>query len=233
MFLDRPPETVAPGASAHIVVGAWAQVSRVSGVERCTPVCRLPAHVVIVGASAVGHRGGCRNDRAVAVPGGVPHQVAVRGQTKHEVYLDARRYTFANAEALARRWQRADPDRIDAFDLLADVFRVQPRSLDGRLQRALAELERGAAVPEAARRASLSAGHLGHLLREQTGAPPSLWRLWMRMQGAGLAIGRGANATYAAHQAGFADAAHLTRTARATLGVTPSGLIRSTWTAIG
>jgi AraC-like DNA-binding protein len=47
---------------------------------------------------------------------------------------------------------------------------------------------------------------------------------WLRLQRAACELMDGATASMAAHRAGFADAAHMTRTFRYMLGTTPSDL---------
>lgn len=59
--------------------------------------------------------------------------------------------------------------------------------------------------------------------------PATPWRAylrWLRFQRAAAAIARGAALTDAAHEAGFHDAAHMTRTFKATYGLAPSQLRR-------
>src|SRR5690349_5792860 len=94
-------ESVESDACGRVLVGARAQLSRVEGVHALTPLCRVPAHLVVVGASAVSHAGTAFNERAVAVPGGAPHRVLVQGQAKLVAYLDSRHFAYAEAERLA------------------------------------------------------------------------------------------------------------------------------------
>lgn len=68
----------------------------------------------------------------------------------------------------------------------------------------------------------LSAGRLSHLFPDQVGIPIRPYVLWLRLQRAADALARGSNLTEAAHAAGFADAAHLSRTFRRMFGIPPS-----------
>jgi AraC-like DNA-binding protein len=52
----------------------------------------------------------------------------------------------------------------------------------------------------------------------------SRYVLWSRLLAALEAVARGASTTVAAHQAGFADLAHMSRNFSATFGVVPSAL---------
>jgi AraC-like DNA-binding protein len=81
-------------------------------------------------------------------------------------------------------------------------------------------------VAEAACRAGLSPSRATHLMSDKLGAPPRAWRPWLRLRNAiGEVAFRGANLTQAAHRAGFTDSAHLTRTCKALLGVTPTHMV--------
>ncbi|GHH74312.1 hypothetical protein GCM10018781_40700 [Kitasatospora indigofera] len=68
----------------------------------------------------------------------------------------------------------------------------------------------------------LSESRLAHLFRTELGLPLRPYVRWLRMRRATELIAAGASLTAAAHLAGFADAAHLTRTCRRTFGIPPS-----------
>lgn len=80
-----------------------------------------------------------------------------------------------------------------------------------------------AAVAKAVHR---SPSRLAHRFRKATGVPLRRYVLWCRLRAAAEAAMRGANLTEAAHLAGFADSAHLSRTFRAMFGVAPSLLFK-------
>lgn len=77
-----------------------------------------------------------------------------------------------------------------------------------------------------AERAGLSPGRLMHAFTEHVGLPIRPFIRWLRLRRAAAALLDGATAAEAAHGAGFADAAHMTRTFREMFGVTPSELSR-------
>lgn len=81
-------------------------------------------------------------------------------------------------------------------------------------------------LTQAARRAGLSASRFAHLFAEGTGMPMRRYRLWLRLQDALVHALRSGSLTEAAHQAGFSDAAHLTRTFRSMFGIAPSSILR-------
>ena len=99
---------------------------------------------------------------------------------------------------------------------------------DERILRAIAyikaNVDRPLTLDEVAAEAFLSAGRFRHLFVEQTGMglrPYVLWRRFLRVWELLMA---GETLSSAAHAAGFADAAHLTRTSRSTFGFPPSAM---------
>ena len=70
----------------------------------------------------------------------------------------------------------------------------------------------------------LSQSHFMHIFTESVGVPLRPYILWLRLQRAACDLIDGATVTSAAHNAGFSDGAHLTRTFRRMLGLTPTNL---------
>jgi AraC family transcriptional regulator len=82
------------------------------------------------------------------------------------------------------------------------------------------------ALEEAARSVNLSPSRFRHLFVAQTGMSFRTYLLWARVEAAvGAAMG-GVSWTSAAHNWGFADSAHLSRTCRRMFGVAPTMIIR-------
>jgi AraC-like DNA-binding protein len=79
-----------------------------------------------------------------------------------------------------------------------------------------------------AERVKLSPSRLQHAFRDSVGLPLRPYVLWARVLRASEATLQGEPLTAAAHTAGFADAAHMTRTFRRMFGVTPSEMRRAT-----
>ncbi|MGN6110274.1 MAG: helix-turn-helix domain-containing protein [Kofleriaceae bacterium] len=107
---------------------------------------------------------------------------------------------------------------------------VPPREpLSRAVRRALAfigaGLEGRPRLDEAARAAAISPTRLTHRFTREVGMPFRRFVLWARLARAVEATRRGANLSQAAAAAGFADSAHLTRTFRATFGLSPSQLL--------
>ena len=100
---------------------------------------------------------------------------------------------------------------------------------DPRLQRALDALDADLLTPwthrSLAERAHLSPSRFQVLFREATGLPVRNYLLWRRLLEAVSRLQSGETVTAAAHAAGFADAAHLSRSFRRIIGAAPSSLL--------
>jgi AraC-like DNA-binding protein len=109
--------------------------------------------------------------------------------------------------------------------LAGDVEGAEP---DARIRKviewAAEEIESQIGLSGAVAVAGLSASRLRHLFVEQTGLPFKTYLLWLRLTRAVERIAAGVNLTKAAHEAGFADSAHLSRTFRRMFGVAPTAL---------
>jgi AraC-like DNA-binding protein len=87
------------------------------------------------------------------------------------------------------------------------------RSLDGPVR-----------CQDAALAADLSESHFMHWFSERSGLAFRAYVRWLRLQRAVRALSDGSNLTAAAHEAGFSDSAHLSRTVVATFGIRPASL---------
>lgn len=86
------------------------------------------------------------------------------------------------------------------------------------------KLEGPVSLADAVPVANLSAGRLSHLFVQETGLPFKTYLLWLRLTRAVRVFAAGQPLTDAAHEAGFSDSAHLTRTFRRMFGVAPTSL---------
>ena len=122
-------------------------------------------------------------------------------------------------------WVRAALDALECASVAA-LRPVHPRVR--RLLRLLSQLSPDAdtSLDALATLAGLSPGRLMHVFTESVGIPVRPYMAWLRLQRAAGAISSGRSLSVAAHQAGFADAAHMSRTFRQMLGVAPSALRR-------
>ena len=136
-------------------------------------------------------------------------------------YLHAR-YTAAAPDGLMAQFAQGAVCRIAGNPAMAP-------SEDRRITAALAWMHARLAMPirleEVAAMVHLSPGRFRHLFVAQTGTSLRAWLLWARMAYAVEYAFQGYSWTEAAHEAGFADAAHLTRTCRRMFGVAPTMLV--------
>jgi AraC-like DNA-binding protein len=82
-------------------------------------------------------------------------------------------------------------------------------------------------LQEIADQVFLSQSRIVHLFKEQVGIPIRRYLLWLRLMQAVAMVFKGQSFTNAAHEAGFADSAHLSRTFRDMFGVTLSDLFKN------
>jgi len=188
-------------------------------------------------------------DRAAAVliAPDVPHAVSASGLVAHFYALPESRAgsrlvaAFAGREAIELDGGRLGPVRRALREAPSDE-RLFPACLDLLMQvalcrappeprrnprpaKALASLRSRSASPSLAalaREVGLSPDRLRHLIREQAGIPLRRYRRWVRLLGAIEALREGQSVTEAAHAAGFADAAHLSRVFREAFTFPPS-----------
>ena len=104
------------------------------------------------------------------------------------------------------------------------------RRLDERVTKVLAAIrasdELRISIEDAAAMAFLSPSRFAHLFKQQVGLPFRRYMLWRKLTRAMLVIGRERTIATAAHEADFADAAHLTRTFYQMFGLPPSVMMR-------
>lgn len=179
----------------------------------------------------------------VVVPADAPHRVEVGAQEGTVVFLEpesapgrsaqlrAVHSGWAVAPVLTFTRRRALATVVDELIAhLAPVLAVDmvrhPAVVDAL--RLLPDLVAAGPVSgtELAARVGISASRLTHLFTDQVGIPLRRYVLWSRLRIAITRVQAGDDLTGAAHGAGFADSAHLTRTTREMFGLAPSVLSR-------
>lgn len=102
-------------------------------------------------------------------------------------------------------------------------------SVDPRIASAIAwvrgRLDQPVSLSDAASVANLSPSRFRHLFVAQTGVSFRAYLLWARVETAVGAAMSGLSWTAAAHEAGFADSAHLSRTCRRMFGFAPASIV--------
>lgn len=141
--------------------------------------------------------------------------------------LDDLAADLAAAFGRARRDDRelADLGRRVILRLAGGASAPEP---DARVRRivawARAQLDNTVSLADAADLVGLSKARIRHLFVEQTGLPFRTYLLWLRLMRGLEAFAAGASLTDAAHDAGFADSAHFSRTFRRMFGTTAAAL---------
>lgn len=127
----------------------------------------------------------------------------------------------------------ADAMRAIAQDAVAQIAGTRgtpaaARAVDARIARALEHIRSRVRAPlslaDAAAAATLSPSRFRHLFVQETGTSFRAYLLWLRINVAIEAAMAGASWTEAAHEAGFADSSHLTRTHKRMFGIEPTAI---------
>lgn len=139
------------------------------------------------------------------------------------------------ARALGEAFHRGEDDEAlvrlarEVAGRLAGASLAQP-PVSSRIEAVIDHLAAGKGSPvslaQAAALVHLSPGRFRHLFVEETGTTFRAYALWVRIQHAIGAMMAGRSWTEAAHDAGFADSAHLSRTFRRMFGVSPNMIVR-------
>lgn len=183
-----------------------------------------------------------------------PHQFEVEGATMAQLFIEpetaeGRRLLerfvddvspLPEAERLAMTRLLADALASDAKTdemiaaargatlLLAGVAAPGGKG-DARIDKAIAHIRAhihaAITLDEAAAAAALSPGRFRHLFVQETGTGFRVYVLWTRLNVAIQFAMAGQSWTAAAHAAGFADSAHLTRTFKRMFGMNPAALV--------
>lgn len=190
--------------------------------------------------------------RGVATAPDQPHRIRCRGPVAH-IYLDpdgeaglALRGQMGNdgvhalhghelepVAAALRASATGEPDPARLAAIIDNMVRTATpltsrEPMDPRVKEALdivhALPERRVSLVTLAHRVALSPSRLGTLFRRDTGIPLRRYLLWLRLIDAVAALSDGRSLTEAAHDAGFSDSAHLSRTFRRMFGMPPSAL---------
>ena len=183
---------------------------------------------------------GALRARAVVLPPNVEHAAICPGPTlgflfdpqayPHVAGFTRRHAGPLDATTTRRLSEMASSQRADLaeIEVLAGIAVETAALCDGEAQ----PLDRRVALVldgmredrrAAVARTGLSPAHLAALFTRDVGVTPRAFVLWHRLLSAVSAMAR-VDASHAAHQAGFADLAHFSRTCRRLLGYSPTAL---------
>jgi AraC-like DNA-binding protein len=137
----------------------------------------------------------------------------------------------AAAQSLSKAW--ASTDRMiegatAAIAALSGAATAPGAEPDPRLNRALdyirSNIRKPIALGDVASAVALSESRFRQLFVAGTGSSFRAYLLWLRINLAIESVMSGASWTEAAHEAGFADSAHLTRTHKRMFGIEPTAI---------
>lgn len=102
---------------------------------------------------------------------------------------------------------------------------------DSRIERVVQKIARSMPenlpLEELTLSTGLSESRLMHLFKEEVGIPMRKYVQWLRIKTCVFALSKGNSLTVAAHEAGFADQAHMSRTFREMFGLKPSLFLKN------
>lgn len=116
------------------------------------------------------------------------------------------------------------------FEKIKNGEELLSAEIDKRITQSIERLrmdsENHFSVGEIAANVALSESRFSHLFTEQVGVSVRRYQLWLRLRDAIHLLANGFSLTDTAHEAGFSDSSHLTRTFRQMLGIAPSALLK-------
>jgi AraC-like DNA-binding protein len=142
--------------------------------------------------------------------------------------------TRAECRDVQRYWQWTESDEAR---VAAMVGRIAPAPFSERVESASKQRLRAVigqlqhrrpdswTLGALANAAALSPSRFAHAFKAETGMAVRPYLRWMRLAHALSAAGDGHSLTDAAHEAGFADAAHFSRTMRRHFGIAPGQVL--------
>jgi AraC-like DNA-binding protein len=229
--------------SALLRLGVLAFIGSIGATDRhahhAVQIITATTALTVVDGTGVRHCG-----TKVIVPADAAHWIEAGAAAGSVVFLDPESIAgrAANHRSIRFGWT-ADPvlghtrERplaavvADLMEQLTPIPAAEPAERHPAVLAALHLLPELAGVgavrgTEVAAAVGVSVSRLTHLFTEQVGIPLRRYVLWLRLRMAITEVLAGADLTDAAHSAGFADSAHLTRTCRHMFGLPPSVLSR-------
>lgn len=152
-----------------------------------------------------------------------------RNRAERPLAPDARQVSALVGSLRPDSWSQAEDSVQRVLEHLCGFLErsTVPRGRHSAVDAALARLpdlvrEGTVDVKQLADEMGLSVSRLSHLFSEEIGTPIRSYVRWLRLINAAERLASGTSITNAAHDAGFADGPHFTRTFRAMFGLAPT-----------
>jgi AraC-like DNA-binding protein len=177
--------------------------------------------------------------RSALIPSHTEHALDAAGRTIALLLVESHGARGAELDRLARTEPTLDLSNAPFLEEASVASANQivqrlvagptPRPMSTAARRAVAyveaHLDGTPRLTDAAELAAISPTRLTHIFTDEVGVPFRRFVLWSRIKRAVEETARGSDLTRAAHQAGFSDAAHLSRTFRDMFGMRPSDIV--------
>ena len=189
------------------------------------------------------------SDSTILIPPGVTHANEYQDELSVTIYFDSDSSYFQrlsnemvqvtsvltsmtgtrNVQESVRWIYESEPGidtcREKLNSILVEETELSDSEIDVRIQIVLNQLRQNPANDEPvkyfASKVGLSEDRLHHLFTDVMGLPIHRYRVWLRLKRASQLYFSGHDLTYAAHDAGFSDAAHFSRTFKKMYGAPP------------
>lgn len=220
---------------------AWPPVLAVWGPGgKSAPHAHHAMHVLLARTGELRVGVGRRRVAGILTAPDVAHAVDARGLDTLLVFVEPESAAGERLEAVVRAAGGTmffDARRRDALlaleprAMIASLHggEIAPPKMHPRVRRLLRHLDAAedTSLSALAVVAGLSESRLVHAFTESTGISLRAFLLWKKVQRATAAMREERSLAMVAQRAGFADAAHMTRTFKRTFGTTPSELRRT------
>jgi AraC-like DNA-binding protein len=173
---------------------------------------------------------GCRMSVVIFVEPETTEGRALSARLQGRPEIVSADWLAALTQQLEQAWRTqhsADAVRATCMQLIRELAQTSLREpSDPRVLHAVAYLRervnQAVTLEELAAAVKLSPSRFRHLFVEETGMPLRTYALWRRLLHVWELLMQGETLSGAAHAAGFADSAHLSRTSRTMFGLAPS-----------
>ncbi|WP_246053016.1 helix-turn-helix transcriptional regulator [Leptospira semungkisensis] len=148
------------------------------------------------------------------------------------IYLREEEQLFNKINEILATDHVSEEELLELLNQIPPIPENESRMLDPRIQKIVdlitAMPHEDHSAKDLAEFAGMSISNLEHQFKKEVGIPFHSFRTWFRLKLTVYSLLHGMSHTDSAHRAGFFDSAHFTRTFRATFGLPPSEIFRST-----